>query len=88
MYRITIECEGLTQDEGAKAPPDIIEEFAHRPWQQEVKCSWTGSALSISATNDYDKTGSVLLDEVWDAVHACVHYSGGIHMRIVSVEEK
>jgi len=51
---------------------DITEEFTHRPWHQNVQCSWDGSRLTLQADNDFDADGSALADEFSDAIAACI----------------
>jgi len=85
VYRVTLVCSGLNEAEGAAAAADILEEFSHRPWQWDPRCEWKDGVLRMSATNDFDKDGNALLDEFSDAVHACVHYSGKISIRVESV---
>ena len=86
IYHAILACEGLTEVEGATAPPVIVEEFSHRPWHQNVSCKWVNGMLQIEADNDYDNDGKALLDEFGDAVIACVKVSGDIRFKIVSVQ--
>jgi hypothetical protein len=51
---------------------DIVEEFTHRPWHENVTCSWDGGTLILQAENDYDEKGLALLDEFSDAIAACI----------------
>lgn len=44
----------------------------HRPWHQNVQCSWAGSRLLLQADNDYDADGSALTGEFSDAIAACI----------------
>jgi len=85
-YHATLTCSGLTDAEAASAPANIIEEFRHRPWHQNVTCRWDGQLLWLEAENDYDPDGRALLDEFSDAVVACVSASGTIRIEIVLVE--
>jgi len=85
-YHAILTCSGLTDAEAASAPADILEEFGHRPWHQNVNCRWNGQLLWLEADNDYDSDGKALLDEFRDAVIACVNTSGTIQFEIVSVE--
>ena|SRR5258706_9778505 len=86
LYHATLTCGGLTDAEGANAPADILEEFSHRPWHQNITCKWDGRLLWFEADNDYDEDGKALLDEFWDVVIACVNTSRTIHFEIVSVQ--
>ncbi|MES2366628.1 MAG: hypothetical protein V4563_12165 [Pseudomonadota bacterium] len=85
MYRITVICTGLTEAEGNGSVSDILEEFTHRPWHTNTVCEWKEGVLRFSATNDFDKNGLALLDEYSDAIHACIRYSGSIHIDVESV---
>lgn len=86
VYHAILTCSGLTDSEANNAPADIVEEFGHRPWHQNVKCRWDGHWLWLEADNDYDADGKALLDEFRDAVVACVNASGTIRFEIVSVK--
>jgi hypothetical protein len=85
MYRVTLVCSGLTDNEGTAAVAGLLEEFSHRPWQANPKCEWKDGLLRLSATNDFDKDGAALLDEFGDAIHACVNYNGKISLKVESV---
>ena len=87
MYRVTLTCSGLTDQEGSNAVAAILEEFKHRPWHSDPKCEWTAGLLRFSATNDYDNDGAALLDEFGDAIHACINYQGGISLTVESVAD-
>jgi len=67
------------------SPDHILAEFKQRPWHQKPRCTWQESKLILVVENDYDHDGAALLDEYWDAVHACVNWSGSIRFE-VSVE--
>jgi hypothetical protein len=45
---------------GEQAAIDVEEEFTHRPWHQNVRCTWTNSNLVLVAENDFDHTGEAL----------------------------
>lgn len=87
MFRVRVICKGLTQDEGASVPADILEEFTHRPWHTNVRSEWDGEVLWLEAENDYDADGMALLDEFSDAVVACVSAKGTISFAVQSVRE-
>jgi hypothetical protein len=76
MFRIILRCRGISPEDGPQAAIDVTEEFTHRPWQQNVKCSWTGHELILEAENDFDDAGLALQDEFSDAICACL--SGGL----------
>jgi hypothetical protein len=87
MFRVTVECVGLIDDEGRNAVRDILEEFSHRPWHKEVNCEWNGKALTLSATNDYDQSGAALLDEFSDAIHASIRPEGNIRLEVRTISK-
>ena len=37
-----------------------------------MRCEWAGSQLILQADNDYDSNGQALMDEVSDAISACI----------------
>lgn len=88
LYHAIMACDGLTDTEAVNAPAEIVEEFGHRPWYQNVECRWDGRLLWLEADNDYDPDGKGLLDEFGDAVVACVNATGTIRFEIVSVESR
>ncbi len=85
MFRITVVCGGLTDAEGTGAVADVLEEFSRRPWHQQVECIWAEATLSLSASNDYDRTGQALLDEFGDAILACLSPAGAIRSKVAAV---
>jgi len=86
MYRVILACSGVPEQVGAAAACDIAEEFTHRPWHQNVQCSWDGSRLLLQADNDYDIDGSALTDEFSDAIAACIveGFNGSITVESVT----
>ncbi|HTR35481.1 MAG TPA: hypothetical protein VMH80_06250 [Bryobacteraceae bacterium] len=87
MYRVVLECEGLPGAAGPKAAVDVAEEFEHRPWHQNVSCTWDGQRLRLKAENDYDERGLALLDEFSDAIAACVSDAQCSDLRVVQVTQ-
>jgi hypothetical protein len=87
MYLITLACTGFPSQLGPSGAVDIAEEFTHRPWHQNVRCEWDGSALILKAENDWDKEGKALLDEFSDAISACIAepFDGDIVVRAINV---
>ena len=85
MYRIILACQGVPAHVGAIGAQDITEEFAHRPWHQNVKCEWDGSRLMLQSDNDFDSDGRVTLDEFSDAISACIEDGFNGDINIVSV---
>lgn len=64
---------------------DVAEEFTHRQWHQNVRCTWTGDILLLVADNDFDSDGEALADEFSDAVAACTTATFGYRIRIDGV---
>ena len=90
MFRIVLECdaEGLSAEIGEQAAIDIAEEFAHRPWHTNVRCTWDRPCMRLEAQNDYDNQGLAIRDEFSDALAACVAmYERVGDIRIVSITE-
>lgn len=85
MFRTTVVCSGLSEDEVSEAVADMLSEFSMRPWQQDVKCEWREGLLRLVAHSDADSTGVALLDEFQDAVVAYISFKGEIHFEIESV---
>jgi hypothetical protein len=73
MYRIVLSCSGVPENAGAEAAADITTEFVqHRPWHQNVVCSWDGKRLVLQADNEMDASGAALSDEFSDAISAYI----------------
>jgi hypothetical protein len=87
MYHIVLECELMDVPAGPQAATEIAEEFMHRPWHQNVTCTWNGKTLRLEADNDYDANGLALSDEFSDAITACVVDACYSNLRVVSVTE-
>jgi hypothetical protein len=85
MYKLTLTCNGVPKQVGQQAAQDITEEFKHRPWHQEVICSWDGELLVLKAANDLDADGLALRDEFSDAISACIQEGFDGHITILSV---
>ena len=87
MYKVILACEGIPASEGQEAATDIMKEFAdHRPWHQNVNCSWDGKELRLEAENDFDDDGLALLDEFSDCIASYVVAFDG-RLKIISVAE-
>lgn len=86
MYKVVLECDGVSANEGDEAAKDIAKEFAeHRKHHAKVTCSFTNGALTLISENDFDKDGLATLDEFGDCVVAYIHgFPSGI--TIMSVE--
>ena len=90
MFRIVLECDakGLSDEIGEQAAIDIAEEFAHRPWHLNVRCTWNRPCVRLEAENDYDSQGLAISDEFSDALTACAAMDEQLgEMRIVSVTQ-
>ena len=85
MFRIALLCEGIPAEIGVQAAIDVAEEFTHRPWHQNVSCTWKNSNLVLVADNDFDHNGEALADEFSDAVAACTKATFGYRIRKGSV---
>jgi len=87
MFRITLICEGIPVELGVQMAIDVAEEFTHRPWHQNIRCTWAEGKLMLLADNEFDDNGEALADEFSDAVSACLKPLVGYRIRIVSVVE-
>ena len=85
MYRLVLVCKGVPEDAGPNAARGITEEFARRPWHQNVTCVWDGSTLMLQADNDYDANGRALIDEFSDTLCACIKEPFDGDIDVVSV---
>ena len=73
MYRVILSCSGVPENAGAEAAADITMEFSeHRPWHQNVLCSWDGERLILQADSEADVSGAALSDEFSDALSAYI----------------
>lgn len=84
MFRNTVTCQGLKDEETAEAVADMLSEFAQRPWHEDVTCEWRAGILRLSTQSDGDPTGMALLDEFQDAVVAYINFSEKIHFEVES----
>jgi hypothetical protein len=76
MYRLVLECSGISSVEGPVAALDIAKNFAeHRPHHVNVTCSFADGKLTLVAENDFDPKGLALMDEFSDCL--CAFISGG-----------
>jgi hypothetical protein len=88
MFRILLDCEGSPESAGVNAAVDIAEEFTHRPWHQNVRCTWDGRVLRLEAENDCDENGLALLDEFSDAIAACIEDAQDSEIRVVRIVQE
>jgi hypothetical protein len=72
MFKITVSCHGVSEQSALAGLSDIAEEFASRPWHQNVSCRWENNCIVLEAQNDFDPEGKALLDEFSDAICACL----------------
>jgi hypothetical protein len=73
MFRIVLACYGVPVSAGPAAAIDITREFAeHRPWHQNVRCTWDGSRLVLEGNNEVDSNGLAMLDEFSDCLSAYI----------------
>jgi hypothetical protein len=86
LYRVIVTCAGVPPQQGASLAANVAEEFAHRPWEEHVRCEWDGSVLSLRADNDFDANGLAVLDEFRDAVIACLAEFTSVTFAVASVE--
>jgi hypothetical protein len=90
MYRIVLACKGIDPNAGAQGARDICDEFKHRPWHKNVTCLWDGSQIILQAENDFDSDGLALMDELSDALSACVgsgrEIARGGEIEVVSIK--
>jgi hypothetical protein len=82
-----LRCDGVPVDAGTQAAIDIMEEFRHRRWHENVNCDWNGASLVLSADNDYDPQGKALMDEFSDAIAACISNGFDGQIRVASITE-
>ena len=76
MYRVVLECSGISSDEGHTAALDIAKNFAeHRPHHVNVTCSFADGKLTLVAENEFDPKGLALMDEFSDCL--CAFISSG-----------
>jgi hypothetical protein len=87
MYRIVLACKGVPTHAGEAGARDISNEFAHRPWHENVTCIWDGSQLILHAENDFDSNGLALVDEFSDAISACIEGGFDGNIEIPSIQE-
>jgi hypothetical protein len=85
MYRITLACKGVPDALGPGGALDVVEEFSHRPWHQNVRCEWNGQELLLFAENDWDADAKALLDEFSDVISACIPGTFGYGIEIRSI---
>jgi len=86
MFRIVLVCTGIPLTEGPSGAEAIQEEFAHRSWHSNVKCTWDGLRLILQADNDFDSNGLALMDEFSDAISACISHAGEGSIEVLSVD--
>jgi hypothetical protein len=78
---IKIAVNGFTPKEAIEGIPALQEEFQKRYWILNPSAKWddANSLLIISVgygADDLKGAERAALDEVWDCVIACIHFSG------------
>jgi hypothetical protein len=84
MFRVTVNCEGISQTDWPDALADVAEEFKSRPWNKIFDCHWDGNALVLVADSDSDSDGEALADEFSDTIAAYAPGNPGYRVRILS----
>ena len=86
MYRNTLACLNVPTQRGEAGAADIQQEFAKRPWHENVRCVWDGKELLLHADSDWDAEGKALVDEFSDSISACIDdaFDAEIEIRSVS----
>ncbi len=85
MFRVTVNCEGISPTDWPDALADVAEEFRSRPWNKIIGCHWEGNALVLVADSDSDSDGEALADEFSDTIAAYAPGKLGYRVRILSV---
>jgi hypothetical protein len=71
MFKITMRARGISPKAGPAAAKEIEDEFReHRPWHEDVTCSFSDGTLVLVAFNDFDPDGLALSDEFSDCLAA------------------
>lgn len=78
MFKITMRAGGIIDPAvGCAAAADIENEFReHRPWHESVTCGFHDGMLTVVATNDFDRDGRALSDELSDCLSAYIPLDG------------
>lgn len=64
---------GVDPEIGGTVAKNIEDEFrVHRPWHQDVSCTFADRTLTLIAWNDFDDDGRALSDEFSDCLCAYV----------------
>jgi hypothetical protein len=85
MFRVTVNCEGISHMDWPDALADVAEEFKSRPWNKIRDCHWDGNALVLVADSDSDRDGEALAEEFSDTVAAYAPGELEYRVRILSV---
>ena len=73
VFKITMRAGGVDPKVGVEAARDIEDEFRlHRPWHQNVSCTFADQTLTLIASNDFDDDGRALSDEFSDCLCAYI----------------
>jgi hypothetical protein len=88
LVRTVISVSGFNEAEVQSGLPDLIAEFAERPWIIRPSAHWETTRQRLIVTTHYEGNepehdSQAALDEVWDCVIACLSFSSdGIHFDI------
>jgi len=91
VVRTIISVAGFDEAEVRAGLDDLLDEFRHRPWMQRAGAYWDGATqrliVTVECTGDNPQIeggdGGANLDEVWDCVIACLHFSSeGIRFEV------
>jgi hypothetical protein len=85
MFRVTVNCKGISPANWPDALADIAAEFTSRPWNKIFDCHWDGNTLVLVADSDCDHDGEALADEFSDTIAAYAPGTPGYRVRILSV---
>jgi hypothetical protein len=85
MFRVTVNCEGISPSDWPDALADVAKEFRSRPWNKVFNCHWDSNALVLVADSDSDSDGEALADEFSDTIAAYAPGIFGYRVRILSV---
>ena len=88
MVRTCIFVSGFSESEVREGLPDLLDEFAHRPWIVHPEAVWEPATARLAVTvhyegSDPESSAAGALDEVRDCIIACLSFaSDGIHFEL------
>jgi hypothetical protein len=88
-YLVTVVAETLPVEKGPDLVAAVLADFAKRPWNKNVICTWNGDGptLILQAENDFDRKGIVIKEDFCDALSSLVSGFLAENVRIASVKE-